>query len=169
VVDTPGLFDPTVPDDFVMKEIMKCLDLAKDGVHALLLVLSLRNRFTPEETAAVESLQTIFGEKVVNYMIIVFTGGDELEEKETLDDYLREDAPEFLTKFINKCGNRKVLFDNKTRDKAKREAQLDELLSMTDDMVAQMTYSKRLRSLQSGKRVKKLDLLGDSIVLSFKL
>jgi superfamily II DNA helicase RecQ len=53
-----------------------------------------------------------------------------------LDDYLREGAPDFLRDFIQKCGNRKVLFDNKTRDKAKKEAQLGELLTMTDDMVA---------------------------------
>ncbi|CAM6126104.1 unnamed protein product [Calypogeia fissa] len=137
VVDTPGLFDPTMPADFVMKEIMKCLDLAKDGVHALLLVLSVRNRFTAEEAAAVESLQTIFGEKVVNYMILIFTGGDELEENEqTLGDYLRDGAPDFLRTFIKKCGNRMVLFDNRTREKARKEAQLSQLLTMTDDMVA---------------------------------
>ncbi|CAM6129317.1 unnamed protein product [Calypogeia fissa] len=137
VVDTPGLFDPTMPADFVMKEIMKCLDLAKDGVHALLLVLSVRNRFTAEEAAAVESLQTIFGEKVVKYMILIFTGGDELEENEqTLEDYLRDGAPDFLRTFIKKCGNRMVLFDNRTREKARKEAQLSQLLTMTDDMVA---------------------------------
>lgn len=75
---------------------MKCLDLAKDGVHALLLVLSVRNRFTDEEIAAVESLQTIFGEKVVNYMVVVFTGGDDLEDDETLEDFLEQGAPTYL-------------------------------------------------------------------------
>lgn len=76
---------------------MKCLDLAKDGVHALLLVLSVRNRFTDEEIAAVESLQTIFGEKVVNYMVVVFTSGDDLEsEDETLEEFLDQGAPTYL-------------------------------------------------------------------------
>lgn len=92
-----GLFDPAMPPEYIGKEIMKCLDLAKDGVHALLLVLSVRNRFTAEEVAAVESLQTIFGDKVVNYMIVVFTGGDELEEnEETLQQYLDSGAPPYL-------------------------------------------------------------------------
>lgn len=140
VVDTPGLFDTEMPADFVMKEIMKCLDLAKDGVHALLLVLSVRNRFTADEMAAIESLQTLFGEKVVNYMILIFTGGDLLEEDDEidvpLDEYLREGAPDFLLNFIKKCGNRKVLFDNKTKDRVKIEAQVSALLTMTDDMVA---------------------------------
>jgi len=94
-----GLFDPNLPPEYIGKEIMKCLDLAKDGVHALLLVLSVRNRFTDEEIAAVESLQTIFGEKVVNYMVVVFTGGDELDDGETvetLEDFLEQGAPTYL-------------------------------------------------------------------------
>ncbi|KAF3438765.1 hypothetical protein FNV43_RR21529 [Rhamnella rubrinervis] len=42
-----------------------------------------------EEVAAVCSLQTLFGSKIVDYMIVVFTGGDQLEDgDETLEDYL---------------------------------------------------------------------------------
>ncbi|CAF2055617.1 unnamed protein product, partial [Brassica oleracea] len=34
-------------------------------------------------------LQTLFGSKIFDYMIIVFTGGDDLEDNdETLEDYL---------------------------------------------------------------------------------
>ncbi|KAL2643305.1 hypothetical protein R1flu_010892 [Riccia fluitans] len=137
VVDTPGLFDPAQPPEFIMEEIIKCLHLAKDGVHGLLLVLASRNRFTPEEEAAVETIQTIFGDKVVNYMIVLFTGGDDLEESgQTLDDYLSEGAPEFLKSFVKKCGNRKILFDNKTKDKSAKELQVSELMNLIDDMVA---------------------------------
>ncbi len=46
-----------------------------------------------EEIAAVDNLQTIFGEKVLKYMIVVFTGGDELEDEGmTLDEYLTPDG-----------------------------------------------------------------------------
>ena len=52
-------------------------------------MLSSRNRFSTEEMAAVNTLRTIFGDKVMNYMIIVFTGGDELEADDlTIDDFL---------------------------------------------------------------------------------
>lgn len=135
VIDTPGLFDPNLPPEYIGKEIMKCLDLAKDGVHALLLVLSVRNRFTDEEIAAVESLQTIFGEKVVNYMVVVFTGGDDLEDDETLDDFLEQGAPTYLREFLKKCEDRKVLFDNKTKNKALRIKQTNDLLHVIDDML----------------------------------
>ena len=43
-------------------------------------MLSARNRFTSEELEVLESLQIIFGESLLNYLIVVFTGGDEYTE-----------------------------------------------------------------------------------------
>lgn len=76
---------------------MKCIDLAKDGIHAILVVFSVRSRFSQEEEAALQSLQAVFGPKIADYMIVVFTGGDELEDNdETLGDYLGRECPETL-------------------------------------------------------------------------
>ncbi|WVZ01442.1 hypothetical protein V8G54_027511 [Vigna mungo] len=94
VIDTPGLFDGS---DSIEKEIIKCIDLAKDGIHAILVVFSVRTRFSEEEQVILSILQTLFGHKIVDYMIIVFTGGDELEyNKETLDDYIGQECPQPL-------------------------------------------------------------------------
>jgi hypothetical protein len=71
--------------------------LAKDGIHAVLVVFSVRTRFSEEEEAAFRSLQTLFGSRIVDYMIVVFTGGDELEDDdEALEDYLGCECPEPL-------------------------------------------------------------------------
>ena len=71
--------------------------MAKDGIHAVLVVFSVRTRFTHEEQEALLKLQTLFGSKIINYMIVVFSGGDELEENdETLEDYLGREYPEAL-------------------------------------------------------------------------
>ena len=71
--------------------------MAKDGFHALLVVFSVRTRFSEEEEATLRVVQTLFGHKIIDYMIIVFTGGDELEyNKETLDDYLGQECPQPL-------------------------------------------------------------------------
>jgi len=92
-----GLFDFSVGIELLGKEIVKCIDLAKDGIHAVIVVFSVRTRFTEEEENALRSVQKLFGSKIVDHMIVVFTGGDELEEnKETLDDYLGRDCPEPL-------------------------------------------------------------------------
>ncbi|KAH0658965.1 hypothetical protein KY289_027713 [Solanum tuberosum] len=63
VIDTPGLFDISRDSDFVIKELVKCFDLAKDGIHALLLVLSVRTRFSREEQASVKCFLDLYERK----------------------------------------------------------------------------------------------------------
>ncbi|KAJ0025602.1 hypothetical protein Pint_07450 [Pistacia integerrima] len=138
VIDTPGIFDFSADPEFVVKEIVKCIELAKDGIHAILLVLSVRNRFTQEEQAAILTLQSLFGRKIVNYMIVVFTGGDELEEnEETLEEYLSRECPDALKDILASSENRRVLFDNKTKDETKRAKQVGELLSLVNRVIVQ--------------------------------
>lgn len=138
VIDTPGLFEVSAGSEFIGKEIVKCIDFAKDGIHAILVVLSVRSRFSEEEENALRSLQTLFGSKIVDYMIVVFTGGDELEDDEdTLDDYLGRECPESLKQILSLCGNRCVLFDNKTKDEKKRSGQVQQLLSFVNLIVLQ--------------------------------
>ncbi|XP_031262832.1 immune-associated nucleotide-binding protein 9-like isoform X1 [Pistacia vera] len=138
VIDTPGLFDFSAESEFVGKEIVKCIKLAKDGIHAILVVFSVTNRFSEEEQAAVLSLQSLFGRKIVDYMIVVFTGGDALEEyEETLEEYLGRECPDPLKNILALCENRRVLFDNKTKDETKRAKQVGELLSLVNRVIAQ--------------------------------
>lgn len=138
VIDTPGLFDISAGIDFVGKEIVRCIDLAKDGIHAVLVVFSVRTRFSEEEEAALRSLRTLFGSKIINYMIVVFTGGDELEDNdETLEDYLGRECPQPLKDILILCENRKVLFDNKTKDETKRIEQVQHLLSLVNMVMVQ--------------------------------
>ncbi|CAN0926160.1 Immune-associated nucleotide-binding protein 9 [Linum grandiflorum] len=62
--------------DFVCKEIANCIKMAPDGIHSVILVSSPRNPFTEDEKIAVLSLQSFFGTKITDYMIVLFTGGD---------------------------------------------------------------------------------------------
>ncbi|KAK4719004.1 hypothetical protein R3W88_017342 [Solanum pinnatisectum] len=101
VIDTPGLFDFSCGPDFVVKELVKCFNLAKDGIHAVLLVLSVRTRFSREEHASVQCLLNLFESKISDYMIV---------------------------EALKQCGNRQVLFDNKTHDPLKKADQLRNLL-----------------------------------------
>lgn len=40
-----GLFDYSAKSDFIGKEIVKCINLAKDGIHAVLVVFSTELAF----------------------------------------------------------------------------------------------------------------------------
>ncbi|KAG7599162.1 P-loop containing nucleoside triphosphate hydrolase [Arabidopsis suecica] len=133
VIDTPGLFDLSVSSEFISEEIVKCLALAEKGLHAVLLVLSVTNRITEEEEKVLSTLQLIFGSKIVDYLVVVFTGGDVLEEDGlTLDEYLGNDLPDFLKRVLKLCGKRMIVFDNKTKDEARKTKQIRELLKLTD-------------------------------------
>lgn len=136
VIDTPGLFDLSTESEVTGKEIVNCISLAKDGIHAVLLVFSITSRFTKEEEAAIQKMKSFFSEKIVDYMIIVFTGGDTFEARgKTLKDYVSR-GPEPLKNIIKLCKNRVMLFDNTTEDKTKKAKQVDDLLSLVDSVVA---------------------------------
>ncbi|GLT45103.1 hypothetical protein SLA2020_189600 [Shorea laevis] len=129
VIDTPGLFDFSSGSELMKK----CINLAKDGIHAILVVLSVRTLFSQEEEATICSLQNFFGSKSTDYMIVVFTGGDELEENdETLEDYLGQECPQPLKEILTSCHNRYVLFNNKTEDETQKAKQLQQLLSLVN-------------------------------------
>ncbi|KAG7552584.1 P-loop containing nucleoside triphosphate hydrolase [Arabidopsis thaliana x Arabidopsis arenosa] len=133
VIDTPGLFSASSTTEFTSREIVRCLLLAKDGINAVLLVFSLRARLTDEEQSTLQTLKILFGSQIVDYMIVVFTNGDALDDGETLDDYL-EDCPEFQ-EILMECGDRKVLFDNR-RDIAerKKDKQVQDLLKLVEQI-----------------------------------
>ncbi|KAI3941345.1 hypothetical protein MKW92_042939 [Papaver armeniacum] len=136
VIDTPGIFDTAISKENLRQEIVKCMHLTKDGIHGFLLVFSIRTRFSEEEKCAIKYLQEFFGDKIVDYMIVVFTGGDELEEDMTLDDYWGQACPQALKEVMNMCNNRVVVFDNKTKDEKVRTEQVNRLMPQVDMVLA---------------------------------
>ncbi|KAF9609941.1 hypothetical protein IFM89_019344, partial [Coptis chinensis] len=71
-------------------------------------------------------------------MIVIFTGGDELEDNdETLEDYLGRECPKPLQEILKSCKNHVVLFGNKARDESKTDEQLKELLSLVNKVIAE--------------------------------
>ncbi|KAL9167161.1 hypothetical protein ABFS82_05G077500 [Erythranthe guttata] len=136
VVDTPGLFDCSAEPQFIGKEIAKCINLTKDGIHAILLVASIKTRISKEEEeAGVLMLRSFFGPKIINYMIVVFTGGDDLEDDETLDDYFGRNCPQHYKETLRVCRNRHVLFNNKTKDEPQKFEQGKQLLALVHAVV----------------------------------
>ncbi|KAI3964262.1 hypothetical protein MKW92_037175 [Papaver armeniacum] len=128
VIDTPGLFDLSRGSDtpeYLADEMVKCITLAKDGIHGFILVCSIRTRFTIEEEGVILSLGKIFGEKIFDYMVVVFTGGDELEM--TIQEFLST-CPSSLQTVLQLCKNRVVLFDNRTKEEDQRKNQVQQLM-----------------------------------------
>lgn len=128
IVDTPGIFDTGVRNDKIQEEILKCISLTSPGPHAFILVLNIA-RYTEEDHKSVQHFVDIFGEKIFQYFIVLFTRKDYLDEDgRTLDDHV-ESVPPTLKTFIEKCGRRVIAFNNRLNGR-ERDDQVRELLSM---------------------------------------
>ncbi|XP_042559914.1 GTPase IMAP family member 9-like [Clupea harengus] len=128
VIDTPGIIDTDRDADDVKKEIVKCIQYSSPGPHAFLLVIQVA-LFTKEEENAVRALQELFGEKAADYMMVLFTHGDKLNQ--TINDYVAHGGPK-LREVIRSCGGRFHVFNNNSTDRT----QVVQLVKRIDEMVA---------------------------------
>ncbi|KAG7557260.1 AIG1-type guanine nucleotide-binding (G) domain, partial [Arabidopsis suecica] len=164
VIDTPGLFSLSPSTEFTCRELLRCFSLTKEGIDAVLLVFSLRNRLTEEEKSALFALKILFGSKIVDYMIVVFTNEDSLEEDgDTFEEYL-EDSPDFKEIF-KACNDRKVLFQNKAKSHESQKAkQVQELLNYVEEIARKNgkpfmdDLSHELRENETAFQIKQRDL-----------
>lgn len=134
VVDTPGFFDTNVNinNQIVERKISsQIFQMTSPGVHAFLIILRI-GRFSPEEKDTVDFIKTIFGAGAAKYCIVIFTHEEQLEEGQTLDDFIST-MPE-LRELITNCRNRKLAINNKLSGQL-LERKTQQLLQMIQEMV----------------------------------
>ncbi|XP_042366005.1 GTPase IMAP family member 9-like [Plectropomus leopardus] len=129
VIDTPGILDTKKTPKFIQTEIVKCVEVSSPGPHVFLLVIQV-GRFTTEEKNSVEALQKLFGPKANQYMIVLFTRGDDLGNQ-SIQQYVNTGS-EDLQRVIRSCGSRFHVFNNNSTNKN----QVMELFKKIDDMYA---------------------------------
>ncbi|XP_034286400.2 GTPase IMAP family member 9-like [Pantherophis guttatus] len=131
VVDTPGFLDTGRPELETSTEVSKCVKFCSPGPHVILQVIR-PGRFTQEEMDVARLIKEIFSLKAKNYMIILFTRKEDLEEK-ALEQFI-VDGNVALKEQVYQCGYRYMAFNNKAEGK-EREAQVAKLMSMIDELV----------------------------------
>lgn len=142
MIDTPGLFhtSDTRHEEATEEEIKKCIEVSVPGPHAFLLVVRL-GRFTPEESNAVEWIQKNFGEKASNFTILLFTGGDQLENK-TIDEFINES--EELEKLKENCKGRYHVFNNKNTENRQQVEDLVKTIKAVVDKNGGRHYTDKM-------------------------
>ncbi|XP_030000469.1 golgin subfamily A member 4-like isoform X2 [Sphaeramia orbicularis] len=132
VVDTPGLYDYTMTNDEVQEEMVKCISLLAPGPHVFLLTLQI-SRFTPEEKDTLKLIKEGFGKNAERFTIILFTGGDKLEnDEQSIEDYIETECDDSFKKLIYDCGGRYHVFNNFNKNNC---TQVSELIDKIDNMV----------------------------------
>ncbi|XP_024003435.1 GTPase IMAP family member 7-like [Salvelinus sp. IW2-2015] len=131
VVDTPGLFDTTLSNKDVQQERVKCVSLSAPGPHVFIIVLSIRT-MTQEELDTLNLIETTFGPRARMFCLVLFTRGDELENK-SIQDFVGKSKSDKLKKLVRNCGDRLHLFNNKDKNNC---TQVTELLKKINKMVS---------------------------------
>ncbi|XP_073712815.1 uncharacterized protein [Misgurnus anguillicaudatus] len=158
VIDTPGLFDTECSHEEIKREIMNCISMILPGPHVFIIVLSLAQRFTEEESRSVKIIQEMFGENSLMYTMVLFTRGDQLRNK-TIEECLGKPGS-VIRNLLEECGNRYHVFNNNLTED---QTQVSLLLEKIDDMVkangGSYYSSKIFREMQQEKyeqQIKKL-------------
>ncbi|XP_051745457.1 GTPase IMAP family member 7-like isoform X2 [Ctenopharyngodon idella] len=129
VIDTPGLYDTSLSEEELKKEIEKCIYMSAPGPHVFLLLIRLGVRFTEEEKKTVKWIQENFGEEASHHTIILFTHADYLKGI-SLEEYINESND--LKALVDECGGRFHSFNNE--DMSNR-SQVTKLLQKIDKIV----------------------------------
>lgn len=137
MIDTPGDFDTDCDDEELKSETIKSLVECAPGVDAFIIVLKV-GRYTGREDEEVQKLLDTFGDgHVLKHTVILFTHGEQLEDK-TINAFM-EDCPQ-LQQLVGKCGGRCHVIDSTYWNKRQRgnksnRVQVKNLLKTIDEMV----------------------------------
>ena len=137
VIDTPGILDTNVVKKMsscgswlpayredqkrILRELTNMYTMAPDGFDAILIVVQYGVRFTAEDAEALKLLTAFMGEKAEGHMILLLTRGDQAalnarkKGVSSVDDYVKQwisGMPEWVKDFIDRIGDRWVLFNN---------------------------------------------------------
>uniref|UniRef100_G3Q1V9 AIG1-type G domain-containing protein n=1 Tax=Gasterosteus aculeatus TaxID=69293 RepID=G3Q1V9_GASAC len=110
LIDNPGFFDTDRPEEELKAELVRCITEFAAGPHAFLIVLKVET-FTEKEQEVIKKIVHYFSEEAFKYATVLFTHGDELQERQTIEEYFHNNH--LVSDLMKKCGGRCHVVDNK--------------------------------------------------------
>ncbi|XP_065326249.1 GTPase IMAP family member 9-like [Pelmatolapia mariae] len=137
LIDTPGFFSPGRSEQELKHEIQRCVTKCFPGPHAFIIVLRVE-KFTEQETAVIRKLQECFSAEVFKYSTVIFTDGDQLPDRMSIEEFITNNKP--LKDLVDKCGGRCHVVDNKQWKNQQDEyrnnqCQVTQLVNTRENMV----------------------------------
>ncbi|XP_052077356.1 uncharacterized protein LOC127715361 [Mytilus californianus] len=118
LIDTPGIFAINEKEKETELEIKRCIHLAAPGPHAILFIIEF-GRIRQDDFESIKTFLKYFGEKLKQFVIIVFTHADKVKEYQTLETWLQK-VPE-LQRFLDECGRHYCLMNNEANERDKEQ------------------------------------------------
>ncbi|XP_061079266.1 GTPase IMAP family member 8-like [Conger conger] len=142
VVDTPGWLTDSLNDtaELDKQEIVRSVSLCPPGPYALFLVINAGSAFREEHRRSVVEHLELLSERVWRHTIVLFTWGDWLGDR-TIEQHIETEG-RALQEFIEKCGNKYHVLNNKNRTDG---TQVTELLEKIEEMMAKNRLEEELR------------------------
>lgn len=115
IVDTPGFLDIERSDESIKSEIIRAVKLCQPGPHAIILAVPI-GRFTKDDLEVFETLIDMFGEALLEHIVLVFTRLDRWKQVDgktgvdTIKDYVKS-FPEEMNNFLQRIDKRYTVLD----------------------------------------------------------
>ena len=146
ITDTPGLESTDLTEDDICKHIFQFLSQIAPGPHAIIIVVSCKNRVTNEIQNTVKGIEERFGESSTDFILFAFTNIDSMRSRRNKPatplkkwvDLLTSQDEVFRELLVEKCRNRYVGINNDldyTSDENKKQIEtlLDVIMKMMQD------------------------------------
>jgi len=138
LIDTPGFCDDFEQEEEKVDELGKAILLAKEGVHAIALVINASHRFTSAEATALEEIE-LLGE-LWPFMFIIFTaakcyGTSEQKQRDTVLNTLENPkCPEHFKTLMERVNRRFMMLESTDNSKEYRKSKITEFFAMVDSI-----------------------------------
>ena len=150
IIDTPGFCEDGIDGEENIKELGKAIFLARNGVHAIALVINAAHRFTSSQVALLKEIELF--DDLWPFMFIIFSAAksygptDEKQRERVYKIYDNPKCPENLKTLLDRVNKRFIMLESTEDNQNYRAAKCTEFLNMIDSIyyINQRVYSNRL-------------------------
>ncbi|XP_056091251.1 uncharacterized protein si:ch211-113e8.5 [Rhinichthys klamathensis goyatoka] len=157
IIDTPGLFDTSMSEEEIEKEIKLCISYSAPGPHAFLVVVK-PERFTKENAKTIQLIERIFSEEARDYTMALFTQGDQLEQD--IKTFICSNSA--LRAFVRNCMGRYFVIDNRKQDSPQVMQLVDNIDKMVSDNCGEYYTNDMLQEAEKAIEKEKQRILKEN-------
>ena len=163
IIDTPGFCEDGMDGEENIKELGKAIFLARNGVHAIALVINAAHRFTSSQVTLLREIELF--DELWPFMFIIFSAAksygatDEKQREKVYKTYDSPKCPENFKTLLDRVNKRFIMFESTDQNQSYRAAKHTEFINMVDRIysINQKVYSNKLfkRAIEMYEKEKK--------------